>query len=58
MVPACHSWQQFKAMQTWADGIPGLRITFLDGWIELVTTGKAHERIKKFMAILLELYFF
>ena len=58
VVPGCHSWQQFKAMQIWVDEIPGLRVTYLDGYIELVTTGKAHERIKKFIAILLELYFF
>lgn len=45
-------------MQTWASGIPGLRISYLDGLVELMTTSKPHERIKKFIAILLELYFF
>jgi len=58
VVPGRHSWQQFKIMQSWIDEIPGLRVSYLDGYIELMTTGKAHERIKKFIAILLEIYFF
>jgi Uma2 family endonuclease len=58
LLPGIHSWQQFKALQTWAEHLPGLRITYLDGHIELTTTGKPHERIKKFLAILVELYCF
>ena len=58
IVPGCHSWQQFKIVQIWANEIPGLRIAYLDGCIEFMTTGKEHERIKKLVAILLELYFF
>ncbi|HBB36187.1 MAG TPA: hypothetical protein DDZ80_13260 [Cyanobacteria bacterium UBA8803] len=58
VLPGRHSWQQFQAMQAWAEDIPGLRIIYLDGCIELMTTGKAHEQIKKFIAILLEAYFF
>ena len=57
-VPGRHTWQQFKSMQTWADGISGLRIIYLDGYIEIVTTGEGHEIIKKFIAILIEAYFF
>ena len=58
VVPGCHTWEQFKAMQAWAENISGLRITYLDGYIELMTTGKPHELIKKLIAILLETYFF
>ncbi|NES22929.1 MAG: Uma2 family endonuclease [Symploca sp. SIO3E6] len=58
VIPGRHSWQQFKTMQVWANEIPGLRVSYLDGYIELMTTGKVHERIKKFIAILLEAYFF
>ena len=58
IVPGRHSWQQFKTMQNWAIAIPGLRIAYLDGYIEFMTTGKENERIKKLIAILLELYLF
>ena len=57
-LPGTHSWQEYIAMQTWASEIPGLKLSYLDGIVELMTTSKLHERIKKFIAILLELYFF
>ncbi len=34
----------------------GFRITYLDGWIELMTVSEPHELIKKSLAILLEAY--
>jgi len=58
VVPGRHTWEQFKTMQAWADRIPGLQITYLDGYIELMTTGEDHEIFKKLIAILLETYFF
>ncbi len=58
VVPGRQTWEQFKTMQVWADSIPGLRLIYLDGCIEIVTTGEGHEIIKKFIAILIETYFF
>jgi Uma2 family endonuclease len=36
---------------------PGLRITYLDGWIEFMTLGEAHETISCILNFLLQLYF-
>ncbi|MBR8826952.1 MAG: Uma2 family endonuclease [Gomphosphaeria aponina SAG 52.96 = DSM 107014] len=56
--PGYYNWQQFKAIQALLEEVPGVSITYLDGCVELMTTGEKHERIKKFLAILLEAYFF
>ena len=58
LIPGCHSWQQFKTLQRWVENIPGLRVSYVDGYIQLMTASKQHQRIKKFIAILLEVYFF
>jgi Uma2 family endonuclease len=56
ILPGRHSWQQFKAVQTVMENAPGLKISYLDGVIEFMTTGEAHEILKKALAILLESY--
>ena len=48
---------QFEALENLLAESTGLRITYLDGAIELMTVGEPHELIKKSLAILLELYF-
>ena len=58
VLPGCHSWQEFKAIQALMAEIPGLRISYLDGCVELMTIGEPHENIKSVLAILLEVYFF
>ncbi|MGF1518179.1 MAG: Uma2 family endonuclease [Nodosilinea sp.] len=57
-LPGRYPWKHFKRLQRWADQTPGLKITYLDGAIELMTTGKPHERVKKLIAILIEAYCF
>ena len=58
LLPGYYSWEQFEAIESlMADG-PGLRITYLDGWIEFMTLGEVHESWKKAIAIFIELYFF
>lgn len=57
IVPGHHSWQRFKALQALL-AEPGVRLSYLDGCVELMTTGEDHELIKKAIAILLEIYFF
>ncbi|MDJ1184800.1 Uma2 family endonuclease [Roseofilum casamattae] len=58
LIPGCHSWQQFQTLQRWVETIPGLRVSYVDGYIQFMTTSKKRERIKKLIAILLEAYFF
>ena len=56
LLPRIYSWQEFEVLENLlATG--GFRVTFLDGWIELMTVGEPHELIKKSLAILLEAYF-
>jgi Uma2 family endonuclease len=58
VLPGRYDWGHWKSLQTWVEDTPGLKITYLDGCIELMTTGKPHERIKKLIAILIEAYCF
>jgi len=58
VLPGRYDWGHLKSLQTWVKDTPGLKITYLDGHIELMTTGKPHERIKKLIAILIETYCF
>lgn len=58
VLPGWHSWQQFKAIEALMLEIPGVRISYFDGCIELMTIGEHHENIKSVLAILLALYFF
>jgi Uma2 family endonuclease len=50
------SWEQFEAIALAFQNIPGVRISYLDGWVEIMTTGNEHEDLKKSIAILLETY--
>ncbi|UBF25734.1 Uma2 family endonuclease [Kovacikia minuta CCNUW1] len=58
LLPGCHSWREFKAIQAVMEEVPGVRLTYLDGLIEFMTIGEPHELIKKAISILLEVYFF
>lgn len=58
ILPGYYSWEQFEAIESLMADSPGLRITYLDGWIEFMTLGEAHESFKKAIAIFIELYFF
>ena len=58
ILPAYYTWEQFEAIASLMADSPGLRITYLDGWIEFMTVGEEHESFKKAIAILLEAYFF
>ena len=58
VLPGYHSWQQFKAIEALMSEIPGVKISYFDRCIELMTIGETHENIKSVLAILLALYFF
>ncbi len=57
VLPSYYSWEQFEAIESLMADSSCLRITYLDGWIEFMTLGEAHESFKKAIAILLEAYF-
>jgi Uma2 family endonuclease len=58
ILPGYYTWKQFEDLESLMADSPGLRISYLDGWIEFRTVGEAHESFKKAIAILLEAYFF
>jgi Uma2 family endonuclease len=57
VLPGRHSWQQFKAIQSLMAEVPGVRVSDLDGCVELMTIGEEHEIIKTIIGLLLGLYF-
>ena len=58
ILPGYYSWEQFEAIESLIADSSGLRITYLDGWIEFMTLGEDHEEIKSILAIFIALYFF
>lgn len=50
------SWEKFEAIALAFQDIPGVKLSYLDGWVEIMTTGDEHEDLKKTIAILLEAY--
>ena len=58
ILPAYYTWEQFEAIASLMADSPGLRITYLDGWIEFMTLGEEHEQIESVLAIFIGLYFF
>jgi len=56
--PISLTWQQFQTLETIIAEMPGLRISYIDGWVEIMTLSERHELLKKFIAILIELYLF
>ena len=57
ILPGRYTWQQFKAIQGIIEKASGLKISYLDGVIEFMTLGEAHEIIKTIIGSLLEQYF-
>jgi Uma2 family endonuclease len=57
ILPGYYTWEQFEDLESLMADSPGLRITYLDGWIEFMTLGEAHETISCILNFLLQLYF-
>jgi Uma2 family endonuclease len=57
ILPGYYTWEQFEAIASLMADSPGLRITYLDGWMEFRTLGEAHETISCILNFLLQLYF-
>ena len=56
LMPGTYTWKEFEALETLLVDSPGLRITYLDGSIEIMTLGEAHEQIKSLIGMFLETY--
>lgn len=53
------SWEQYEALLTaLGDDQPALRLSYLEGSLEIMTTSREHEKIKTIIGLLLEAYFF
>lgn len=51
------SWQQYDALVAlFINQLPALRMTYLEGTLELMTTSPEHERLKKAIARLIEAF--
>ncbi|MEH2377006.1 Uma2 family endonuclease [Nostoc sp.] len=50
------SWEKFKAIQASFENVPGVRLFYCDGVLEIVTIGKSHEAIRCLMGLLLGQY--
>jgi len=57
ILPGYYNWEQFEAIESLMADSSGLRITYLDGWIEFMTLGEAHETISCILNFLIQLYF-
>lgn len=50
------TWEQYEILRTTLDDFAGLRMTYLEGTLELFMPSPEHERIKTTIARLIELY--
>ena len=51
------SWQQYEALlSTLGDGFPTLRLSYLEGTLEIMTNSPEHENLKKMIGMLVEAY--
>ena len=52
------SWQQYEALlSTLGDDFPNLRLSYLEGTLEIMATSPEHEEIKTTLGMLMEAYF-
>ena len=51
------SWHQYESLlSTLGKGFPALRLSYLCGMLEIMTTSPLHERLKKMIGMLIETY--
>jgi len=55
-LPGSYSWEDFKLIQEVLHTSSRLKITYLDGFIEFMTLGERHEKIKTILGFLIEFY--
>lgn len=50
------SWQRYQEMRGALDESPGVRMTYLEGTLEIMSPSRRHEHLKTFIARLVEAY--
>ncbi len=50
------NWEQFKELEASFDSIPGVRLIYLGGVLEILILGSEHEYYKRTISLLLEAY--
>lgn len=50
------SWEQYETLRLTLDDFPGLRMTYIEGMLEIMTPSPEHEMSKKTIARLIERY--
>src|SRR4051812_4062010 len=50
------SWERYEALRELLDDVPGLRMTYLEGTLEIMSPSRTHERVKTLVGRLIELY--
>lgn len=56
LLPGNYTWEEFEKIEALTADAPGLRITYLDTYIEFMTLGEEYEMLKTIIGFLLELY--
>ncbi|MCC3404090.1 MAG: Uma2 family endonuclease [Microcoleus sp. PH2017_10_PVI_O_A] len=51
------TWHQFKAIQASFENVPGVRLFYCQGVLEIVGINKPHEAFKSIIGVLLAIYF-
>ena len=51
------TWESFQAIQKGFENVPGVRLFYCEGVLEIVTISKSHEAIASLMGLLLGQYF-
>jgi Uma2 family endonuclease len=50
------AWQQYETLRSTLDGVPGLRLTYLQGCLEFFMPSPEHEQRKSILGRLIELF--
>jgi Uma2 family endonuclease len=57
ILPLSMSWEQFKALDFFLEYTRSVRLSYLDGYVEIMTLSSEHETIKCLLALLLDQFF-
>lgn len=57
ILPLSMTWEQFEALDSLLEYTRSVRLSYLDGYVEIMTLSREHEIIKCLLALLLGLFF-
>lgn len=56
IVRSAVTWLQFETIEAAFENVPGVKFTYLDGTLEIITLSPEHEETKSTIGLLLEAY--